>query len=267
MRKIVVSVILVVLLLAAGLLITKNNKSLLSTSLETPTPTVMPSVTVTPEVTMSPENTKSTNSYNVEWIIVRDPKKVELYSNSTEKLTSADAKTKYNCINLISGGFWREDNGEPLGLFITEGKELHASVESSLLDGYFYIEDDQTFNISAAIPASDTISLALQAGPILYSDSLPTKVDKVNEGKDRRIVVAKTIKGEIVFMVFYYKPSPLSGPLLSDLPVLLNDLYKTSNLKVESALNLDGGTHSAFITDNVNITEVARIGSFFCVKP
>lgn len=239
------------------------------TILPTPGNMVTDSISFTPEPSSvyKPSGIISSNNYNVEYIIVRDLKKLFLYSNAEEKLTSTEAVKKYGCDKLISGGFWREDNGEPIGLLISEGKVLNNKTAISFYNGFFYIDYRGNFNISEKQPELSDMRIAIQSGPLLFDRNLPLSLKVDNDDKSRRIVVAKTRKGEIVFLVIYYKPSTLVGPKLKDLSILLDELYKNTNLKIESALNLDGGSHSSFISDSVSLTEISRIGSFFCIKP
>jgi hypothetical protein len=54
--------------------------------------------------------------------------------------------------------------------------------------------------------------------------------------------------------------------LLSELPDILQRLEDKAGLKFVDALNLDGGAHSVFVTDEVSLTELSLIGSYFCLK-
>ncbi len=235
---------------------------------ENVSPTISPTPTDVPTEAPISDNEKPTNNFNVEYIIIRDQRKILLYDNSKERLTSAEALKKYECDKLISGGFWREDTGGALGLLVSEGELISKVNQNSLLNGFFTVDsDNKSSAISETEPDLDNTRIAIQAGPILFNSNLPIPIKAENDEGVRRIVVAKTFKGETLFLVFYYKPSPIIGPKLKDLPTLLDDLDKKTNLKIESAMNLDGGAHSTFVSGDINLSEIARVGSFFCIKP
>jgi hypothetical protein len=68
-------------------------------------------------------------------------------------------------------------------------------------------------------------------------------------------------------LAIYDQFTPLLGPTLEELPGILEKFSKDKNLNLIYVLNLDGGAHSAFISDLATLTEVSPAGSFFCVKP
>ncbi len=267
MNKIVIILIILLGLTAASVYLFKNSQIKNLDEASVSTPTLTPTASVKLSATPTNFEQKPSNNFNVEYIIVRDSKKISLYDNSQEKLTSAEAIKKYECDKLISGGFWREDTGKSLGLLISDGKVINGSNNSDFYNGYFFISNDQKSDITESEINLSTTRVGLQSGPILFMDNLPLKIYSDNDENSRRIVIAKTFKNEIVFLVFYYKPSQLIGPKLKDLPKLLEDLNNNTNLKIESALNLDGGAHSTFVSGEINITEISRVGSFFCIKP
>ena len=220
---------------------------------------------ISPKPTFIPPEGFTTGEYKVDWIVVRDLKKIDLYSNLEEKLTSREAIVKNGCLYLISGGFWTEE-GNNLGLLVTNGQVLSQVQESKLADGFLSIDTVGLATISKNPPEIESARLALQSGPIIFSAGHALPIESSNDYA-RRVVVATTDENEVVFIVVYAKSSPLLGPKLSDLPSVLNELQKNTNLELEEALNLDGGTHSAFITDIKNLTEVANFGSYFCILP
>jgi hypothetical protein len=54
---------------------------------------------------------------------------------------------------------------------------------------------------------------------------------------------------------------------LSELPEIIENINNEKNLSLENVINLDGGAHSAFISDLVSLNEASPIGSYFCIKP
>ena len=221
-------------------------------------------------ITVSPTQTdeRSTDSVPIEggltfnWIIVRDPKKVTLHSNLLEKLSSFEAKKKNSCLHLINAGFYTKED-KHVGLFISAGEKLSESKESQLFNGYFSITSDGKPSITR-FPSF--ARLALQSGPILMEKKQPAVLKLENDNPARRIVLAITQEDNLVFLVIYNKKSVFDGPLLSQVPGLLKNLNKDTSLEIVDALNLDGGTASSFISGSVNLRELTRIGSYFCVK-
>lgn len=197
------------------------------------------------------------------WIKVRDLEKLSLKTNFEERLTSSDASEKYNCISLISGGFFKE-NYQPIGLFIANGKKISDSIKNPIFNGFFYVSSNKA---SISFKEPDNAEFAVQSGPILM---LNGKTQIINDDKgenSRRIVVGTTQDGNVVFLVFYNTANLLSGPKLSELPDLIDKLNSSAGLNLKDALNLDGGSHSAFLADIIKISEISSIGSFFCVNP
>lgn len=199
--------------------------------------------------------------YTFSWLIVRDKQALSLYSNLEEKLTSADAKSKNGCLHLISGGSYTQEN-EHAGLFISEGNKIAQEKESSLFNGYFVIFANGRAEITKWAPSSPR--LALQSGPILFEEKQPSILTQSSE-RARRVVVATTRDGSVVFLAVYDKNSVFEGPPLSELPNLLKNINQNTSLDIVDALNLDGGAHSAFLSGSLNLVELARIGSYFCV--
>lgn len=120
---------------------------------------------------------------------------------------------------------------------------------------------------SAQIRTSEIDSLnAVQAGPILILDGKPRTLSIKNDENERRIVVAKTNDDKVLFLAIYKKDSAYIGPKLSEVPNLLQEFTQETDIEISSALNLDGGTASAFYTEGVSLGELTKIGSYFCVS-
>lgn len=229
-------------------------------------PTIPPDITQEPSKTIEKNNFILNGDFTVSWVIIRNTEKIELYENFTEKLSSKDAKQEYNCDHLTNGGFYGEDN-KPLGLLVVNGILINNSKESQLFNAYFAIDKDDKFSISRTKPQISRVNYALQSGPMLILNSLPQKLTIETDENARRIIAAETPKNEAVFMVIYSKTSPLMGPKLAELPKILDDVQKNTNLNFKNAINLDGGSHSTFISGSLGLSELARVGTFICVKP
>ncbi len=202
--------------------------------------------------------------YMFQWIQITRPENLFLYPNFKEKYTLEEGVEKYGCNNLTSGGFYTESSS-PIGLFISEAKELSDKEDSELFNGYFILTKKNEAIISRNY-SGESVRIGLQAGPLLIQNGFVQKLTLVNDKMARRIVVALTKEGEIYFITLYDKESVFIGPLLADLPELVSNIQNEIDVEFISALNLDGGSASAFYTQNTQLLELTPIGSFFCEK-
>lgn len=188
---------------------------------------------------------------------------IRLIPNFTKQVSSIEATQTQQCAFLSSGGFYTPENN-PIGLFITEGIQLNSYKPNALLNGYFSVSDSGIASISS-IPPREHISIALQSGPLLYTDGIPKNLTIRNDEPARRIVVAQTDTNNVVFIALYASENTFEGPYLAHVPQHLKEIERLTHLSFVNALNLDGGSASAFITKDLSITELTQVGSFFCV--
>jgi exopolysaccharide biosynthesis protein len=207
----------------------------------------------------------SLGKYSISYIIVRSASNISLHSNLSEKVTGKDLLINKLCSGLISGSFFTSE-GKHIGLFIENGVILNKSSSIKTWNGYFYSDKSGAFKISSLEPKSSEMLFALQSGPLLILNKTKEKLESASSDHARRIVVAETAKNEAVFIVIYDSKNVISGPTLEELPKILEELSNKSNLKIVNALNLDGGSHSAFFTDDASMSEVSTIGSYFCIR-
>jgi uncharacterized protein YigE (DUF2233 family) len=222
-----------------------------------------------PDITTDDGNTKTTPTSSherkgtqISWEIVRDIRKLSLHSNLDSKLSADEAKKEFGCNLLVSGGFY-DTNDTHLGLFIENGNTLSEDRKSNLSNGYIYINEGKA---QISVNAPDKAQYALQNGPLLMLDEKPISVSTTNNDSARRIVAAIDRNGNVIFMVFYKLDSVYSGPTLDELPQLVKNISNEQNLRLTDAINLDGGSASTFISDNLVLKELTKIGSFFCVS-
>lgn len=255
--KIIISLIFVLTFLLFVLYFKKDIKK---TNFEIPIDNISePS----PSISLSPSE-KEDYSFEIKWVLVRDLEKVVLYSNLDNKYSSGDLATQNNCSELISGGFYDKKDSH-IGFFMSNGNILNKSIESTLFNGYFSVSAEGAAKISSSEP-KDALN-GIQSGPILVLSSKEVKLDIKNDENARRIVVAIDRDNNVIFLVIYNKSNPLFGPRLSELPNFVIKFSDDKNMGIVSAINLDGGSHSAFLTKNYRFIEVSTIGSFFCIKP
>ena len=197
-------------------------------------------------------------------IVVKDASKIFLYGNFAEKLPASRLLQQSACESLVNGGFYTEKN-EPIGLFVTEGSFLSQRAANATFDGYLTIDEAGNARIASYNP-SGNYRVALQSGPILIENNQNKLLQLKNDERARRVVVGLTKDKKVIFAVFYDKDSVFNGPLLADLPRAVLQLGDEIGIEFESALNLDGGSASAFITPTFKVTEASPIGSYFCIR-
>lgn len=195
---------------------------------------------------------------------IENKSKLHLYSNLDQKDTSSNLFSKNNCNLLVNGGYYDADN-KPLGWFVSEGNEVKKRIESRLMDGVIFQTNDNKISIDLNSP-SEPVIWGLQSGPMLILDHQLVNLKIQNDELTRRIVAAKTEKGDVFFLVIVGENYLTSGPYLADLPLVIEKIGKKLNEKWQAAINLDGGTASAYISRDFEIKEFSNIGSFFCLK-
>jgi len=201
--------------------------------------------------------------YRVNWYEIGNIDNLFLSVNS-DKLTSQEFKEKEKCIFLSSGGYYKTDYS-PTGLLISECKELSPFVVSNLANGVFSVNDFATPRITAQVPR-DRLRIALQAGPLLKENGQFINLSLKNDEEARRVVLGVTGENKAIFMIFYKSDSALLGPYLKELPEIIKEFENKTEIIFADALNLDGGTPTVFKTENINLTESAIVGEFFCQK-
>ncbi len=184
--------------------------------------------------------------------------------NLPEKQPASKIFSNENCSFLVNAGFYTKE-GDPVGLFISEGKKIRDFSKNQLFDGVFSVNSMATPRITIEQP-KDSLRVALQSGPILIENARPQKLSLKNDKPARRVVLAITGENKIIFLIFYKKDSAYLGPLLNSLPEMLQKFQEENGLNIADAINLDGGTASAFYTKEVSVVEASPVGSYFCYK-
>lgn len=236
--------------------------SLLLTSLGFQTPASAPSQQVKTSLESQEAGQELRDDLRFLWVEAA-PESVELYPNFEEKLSSREARKKEGCRTLVSGGLYTKE-GRPIGLFVSKKKKLRGEIEHLLYNGIFGVAGKEAF-ISGS-PPQEEMRFAVQSGPILFKDGAPQDLDLESDKEARRVVAAITGEGKVVFLTIYNTESAYLGPLLKDLPKVLVDVEEKTGLDFVAAINLDGGTASAFLTEEVQLAEIAPVGSYFCIK-
>lgn len=198
------------------------------------------------------------------FFLVKNTDRLVLFSNLESKLSAADAYEDNDCGSLISAAFYTQENTH-VGLFVSEYKRLQNEKNSLLFDGFFTVNDFEIPKITRDVP-TENVRVAVQSGPLLIENASDLSLSIKNDKNARRVIVATTGENEVYFIAVYDTNSKFSGPMLQDLPDVLVLLREKTGLPFADALNLDGGTASAFYTQDLHLTEASPIGSYFCVR-
>lgn len=192
--------------------------------------------------------------YSYAYIMIEDLSRIHLLANYSEKLPSQDLMKRYGCQILVNGNFY-DKSDRPLGWLVSNGQVLSQPIKSALFNGFLSISDSIA-EINYVL-RTDPVDIGLQSGPLLILDSKPLLL-KINQDEPRRrIVAAININQQLMFLA-------VNSVLLADTPAVISAIGRQVSQPVLAAINLDGGSASAFITPQFQLKEYSYIGSFFC---
>jgi len=196
----------------------------------------------------------SDKSYSLYWQKI-ESSKIKLIPNFSEKLTSQKIIQNNHCNYGANAGFYTTNNS-PLGLFFANGKYINSEIhKSNFINGYLYKLTNQQIDIGNTLPNQE-LEFAFQSGPLFTPQ---TKLKIIDDKPARRILIGKNAN-DLYLLAITTANNPLDGPLLADVPLILTN----SNIKFNQIINLDGGAASAYHAEEVNLSELAPIGSFLC---
>lgn len=218
-------------------------------------PTTQPTGVELPDTSPDFEVVIDERIYSVYWQAI-EGNKISLIPNFEDRRTSTQLMEEYACDYGITGGFYSTDY-KPIGLFVYDGITLSSAKFDETFNGFLVKESDGDLLITKS-PPTENISFALQSGPYI---GLQTTLRIREDDFERRMVVAKTDDDIWYFVAITEKENLYSGPKLAQVP----DVLRKLPLSIDVALNLDGGSASAFHnTGGVDLGELTPIGSFFC---
>lgn len=252
-----------ILFIIVGILISWSIFELWKTNTPVPAPESQSSqITHTP--TIAPTKTVQVNAQETGYAyILTAPSQVSLLTNFQTRTSARELMETQNCESGVNAGFY-DTEGQPLGLFIADGQTLNQAVESKLLNGFFAVTPQNNAEIVDSNPKN--ARLAVQTGPLLMLEGSPLPLRILSDERARRMVAATTTNGEVVFLTLFSPDSVFDGPLLADTPVIVSEIAKQEGLSLTRAINLDGGSASAFYNQTISLAELTQVGSFFCVK-
>jgi uncharacterized protein YigE (DUF2233 family) len=189
--------------------------------------------------------------------------KIQLIDNYSSQNSFATIISDYNCVNAINGGFY-DTNNLPLGWINVQGKQISHRIKSSLVNGFIYEEKSGKIGIEYEWPGNQ-VGWGLQTGPILISKGHSVDLKLRSDKPARRSVCVVDKFGMSSWVVVHGASSVFDGPELDKLPDLINEIGKMENIEIYNAINLDGGSASAFKNGAKILNEFNSVGSVICV--
>jgi len=172
----------------------------------------------------------------------------------------ADAMARENCLAGVNGGYF-DPQGAPVGLLRSGGKMIAPLRRARLLSGVLAVQPGrvQIFRASE-FPTKSAWPEAIQCGPFLVDRGKP--VAGLEDTRSARRTFVLTTSDRRVALG-YCAPLPLAR--------LARVLAALSQLQVTRALNLDGGSSSAFWCrtegQTVSLPESKPVRDFLSIVP
>ena len=179
-----------------------------------------------------------------------------------ERLASMIKREKYIC--GVNGGYF-DDEFAPIGLRIVSGQMIAPLRRARLITGVLLASPRGVQIVRAGeFSRSQKISAAIQCGPFLVDAS--QRVRGLNNSQQARRTFAATAMNERALL------GVCSEVSLADLAAILATIPIAADLKIQRALNLDGGSSSAFwfVRENgsaFSIPEQKPVRDFVAVVP
>lgn len=193
--------------------------------------------------------------------IIKIDNNLKLFSNLEMKMTSEELKEDYDCNSLVNAGFY-DENDKHIGLFVSKGEVVSKRESNKLLNGYVFIDNG---SVEITKEYLENFQYALQTGPVIMANNKMVNPDALdNEKLGRRILMAKDKSDNVYFIAIFDPNAYFSGPSLSEIPKLVNQISEKSDIDFANIINLDGGTASAVKSKDFQLNELVPIGGFFC---
>jgi uncharacterized protein YigE (DUF2233 family) len=253
-------IILTIVIAVILFFVSSNGKTV--TPISSTTPGDSPALTPTP-VTKEKYITYNNETYAYAYFQGL-PKQLMLIPNFEDRLASHTIADLRSCVSSTNGSFYDTEN-RPLGYFKTDNETIRGPVQNALLNGFFSVDSQDIARIDFEEPTENS-RIILQAGPMLIAESNPLPLRIKNDEHARRMVAAISTSGKVVFFTLYTSENTFEGPLLGDTPEIVQRIDKEESLSIISAINLDGGSASTFLTTELTLQEFTPVGSIFCMK-
>lgn len=206
------------------------------------------------------------NNQNYRYYYYQIPKnsQLKLIPNFSSLNSSSQIIKNNSCDFAINGGLYTTES-KPVGLFYLDNQSLGQQINHQTFDGFLTQDKNNNLNISSQDNFNNDLSqynFALQSGP--FYDLQSSAVDFINQEYDRRHLIAKDIDNNFYFFSISLKENAFSGPRLQDIYGFFQNSEIQKIAKFTFALNLDGGTASAFYNGHYLVQELTPVGSLLC---
>ncbi|MCX7928871.1 MAG: phosphodiester glycosidase family protein [Patescibacteria group bacterium] len=258
-----IKLVLILLLIISGVILTESFASLKLKNINQITQSLKVEPNNSETKTQKPQLIKNYAYYDYE---LNFEKEELLFHSNLEELAFSKQKIQnLNCKFMTNAGFYTEKKSH-IGLFKQNNKIISQQIRHNLFDSFVgFNNSSKEFYIGKKAQVEKYENI-FQTGPMLFNNGKIQKLKLKNDNNARRIVVAQTNENKIYFVTFFDSKLKTSGPLLNDLPTLLQEYAKLKGIKILNATNLDGGNHSFFMSGNQNLPELSKAGGFVCAK-
>jgi exopolysaccharide biosynthesis protein len=138
----------------------------------------------------------------------------------------------------INGGYF-EENLDPIGLLISNGRVVHKLQKAKILTGVFYVKNGRPFLVRIReFPGAEGIQEAIQCGPFLVDQ------DRAVTGLDDRRSAARTFIFSCGTSVWGF--GICRSVTLKEMGDILTQVTLIPERHISRALNFDGGSSSTF---------------------
>ncbi len=199
-------------------------------------------------------------------LVLPDPARTRLriLDNPGNARGLEQAMRDQTCLAGVNGGYFHPDSS-PLGLVVSNGRQLHPFERAKLLSGLLIVPDRQPKLIRVKeFSPSLKPSEALQAGPFLVDRGQPVRGLNSTRPAPRTLILTDR-RGR-------YGLAAIESPVtLADLAAILATPGLFDGLKITRALNLDGGGSTglwvhARTGEDLYLAERNRVRNFLCVQ-
>jgi exopolysaccharide biosynthesis protein len=178
--------------------------------------------------------------------------------------TLSDIMTREKCVAGVNGGYFSSDFA-PVGLLISDGKMIAPLRRARLLTGVLFASSRKVQILRVGeFSRQPKMNAAIQCGPFLVDHY--EHIRGLNDSVLARRTFAATGTNQRVMLGLCSEVS------LADLATILATTPLAENFKIQRALNLDGGSSSAFWFARENgsafsIPEEKSVRDFVAVVP
>jgi exopolysaccharide biosynthesis protein len=247
--------VIIIVLVSVGLAYTRNQVAGVKDIKDTVTPT---SVVIPSLITKTVEVDGKTWGY--ETLRIED-QKVKLIGNYGVNNNSEEIMSLEKCTSGVNAGFYQE-NGKPVGGVKILDKIVNKHSSNKLFNGFVGVSNDEH---EIGYGWSDKYSYVIQTGPVLINNSQVVALSLAKDKQARRMVAATSRDGTLVYLTIFGDKSVLDGPFLDDTGDVISKISILEKLDIVSAINLDGGTASAWYSPSLTIKEWQPVGSWWCI--